>query len=117
MNQVVFPMRDASWNNAGNAVISISGLRIEAKADGVWTEIVKGVSFDLKKGEVLGLVGESGAGKSTVGLAALGYIRHGCRFKSGSIIFDGEDVVTMPEARKRHLRSVRKAYVAQSAAV
>lgn len=117
MNQVVFPMRDASWNNAGNAVISISGLRIEAKADGVWTEIVKGVSFDLKKGEVLGLVGESGAGKSTVGLAALGYIRHGCRFKSGSIIFDGEDVVTMPEARKRHLRSVRIAYVAQSAAV
>ncbi|MEO9338359.1 ABC transporter ATP-binding protein [Mesorhizobium sp. SB112] len=117
MNQVVFPTMIASRPaNADSVVLKVSDLRIEAKADDKWAEIVKGVSFELKTGEVLGLVGESGAGKSTIGLAALGYVRQGCRIKSGSIEFKQQDLLQLTEPRKRALRGVRIAYVAQSAA-
>ena len=115
MKQVVFPMVDDRLNHS-DKVLTVSDLRIEALSGGNWSEIVKGVSFDLQRGEVLGLVGESGAGKSTIGLATLGYVRQGCRIKSGGIIFDGEDLRELPQGRIRSLRGVRIAYVAQSAA-
>ena len=101
---------------ADSAFLKVLDLRIEAKVAGRWSEIVKGISFDLKRGEVLGLVGESGAGKSTIGLATLGYVRQGCRIKSGRVVFDGENILDLPGARQRHLRGVRIAYVAKSAA-
>ena len=91
-------------------------LRIEGQADEVWQEIVKGVDLDLHRGEVLGLIGESGAGKSTIGLAAMGYARPGCRISGGEIVFDGIDLMAASEAQKRRLRGKRIAYVAQSAA-
>ncbi|MFN6980262.1 MAG: ABC transporter ATP-binding protein, partial [Gemmobacter sp.] len=53
---------------------------------------------------------------STVGLAAMGYVRDGCRITGGSIVFDGTDLVTAGEAHRRSLRGARIAYVAQSAA-
>jgi peptide/nickel transport system ATP-binding protein len=101
---------------AGDTVLSISGLRIEARVKDEWLEIVKGVSLTLRRGEVLGLVGESGAGKSTIGLAALGYFRAGCRLAGGSVRFGGTDLLAMPESRRRALRGTKIAYVAQSAA-
>jgi peptide/nickel transport system ATP-binding protein len=101
---------------AGDTVLSISGLRIEARVKDEWLEIVKDVSLTLRRGEVLGLVGESGAGKSTIGLAALGYFRAGCRLAGGSVRFGGTDLLAMPESRRRALRGTRIAYVAQSAA-
>ena len=97
-------------------VIEIDDLRIEARLNDDWTQIVKGVSLSLKPGEVLGLVGESGAGKSTIGLAALGFFKSGCRPCGGSIRFGGRDLLAMPEARRRALRGTEIAYVAQSAA-
>ena len=97
-------------------LLKIHGLKIEGKSDEVWTPIVNGIELDLKKGEVLGLIGESGAGKSTVGLAAMGFTRDGCRISGGSVDFDGVDLVTASAAVKRNMLGKRIAYVAQSAA-
>lgn len=100
----------------GEILLEIRDLRIEGNSDGVWHPIVKGVDVTLRRGEVLGLIGESGAGKSTIGLAAMGFARPGCRFTGGSIVFDGIDLMTASEDLKRSLRGSRIAYVAQSAA-
>ena len=62
------------------------------------------------------MIGESGAGKSTIGVAAMGYAKPGCRINGGSIRFDGIELTTATEEQKRSLRGARIAYVAQSAA-
>jgi peptide/nickel transport system ATP-binding protein len=100
---------------AGN-VLAVRGLVVEARAQGGWSPIVCGVDLDVRRGEVLGLIGESGAGKSTIGLAAMGYARAGCRISAGTIIFDGEDLRRCAPARLQQIRGRRVAYVAQSAA-
>ena len=100
----------------GATLLDIRGLHIEGFADERWNPIVKGVDLTLKRGEVLGLIGESGAGKSTLGLAAMGYAKPGCRITAGAIVFDGADLVNAPEDQRRDLRGSRIAYVAQSAA-
>jgi peptide/nickel transport system ATP-binding protein len=100
----------------GESLLEIRGLKIEGNSDGVWHPIVKGVDVSLKRGEVLGLIGESGAGKSTIGLAAMGFARPGCRIAGGTIMFDGIDLRAASEEEKRLLWGSRIAYVAQSAA-
>jgi peptide/nickel transport system ATP-binding protein len=100
----------------GDTLLDVRDLHIEGESDEVWRPIVKGVDLTLKRGEVLGLIGESGAGKSTIGLAAMGYARAGCRISRGSVTFDGVDLVGASDEQRRKLRGTRIAYVAQSAA-
>jgi peptide/nickel transport system ATP-binding protein len=97
-------------------MLEIRDLLIEAEIEGAWKPIVNSLSLNLKKGEIVGLIGESGAGKSTLGLASLGYTKPGCRIVSGSIRFDGQELTTLSEPELRKLRGVRVSYVAQSAA-
>jgi len=97
-------------------LLDIKGLKIEGYSDEKWVEIVHGVDLTLHRGEVMGLIGESGAGKSTIGLAAMGFARDGCRISAGSVEFDGMELTTTPESDRRALRGSRIAYVAQSAA-
>ena len=97
-------------------LLEVKGLRIEGLSEKGWQEIVRGVNLQLKRGEILGLIGESGAGKSTIGLAAMGFARDGCRITAGKIIFDGIELSSAPENEKRKLRGTRISYVAQSAA-
>ena len=79
-------------------------------------EIVHGVDFDLQKGKVLGLIGESGAGKSTIGLAALGYGRGGVELTGGEVWVNGRDILQVGIGDLRKLRGAEVTYVAQSAA-
>ncbi len=98
-------------------LLEVRGLRIEApKKDEPAVKIVKGVDFDVKAGEVVALIGESGSGKTTISLGALAYTKPGLEFSGGSIKLKGEDVLTMEPARVRDLRGNRVAYLAQSAA-
>nr|WP_237352013.1 ABC transporter ATP-binding protein [Rhizobium sp. ACO-34A] len=97
-------------------LLEIRHLKMEARTLHGWHGIVNDVSLSVKRGEVVGLIGESGAGKSTIGLSALGFARGGCRFAGGEVVFDGTDLLRQPERKLRALRGKRIAYVAQSAA-
>ncbi|HET6621021.1 MAG TPA: ABC transporter ATP-binding protein [Dongiaceae bacterium] len=114
MNNTVKPIGDG--RTKGDVLLEIRNLQIEGESDEIWRPIVKGVDLTLKRGEVLGLIGESGAGKSTIGLAAMGYARGGCRISGGSVVFDGIDLLAAGDEARRKLRGSRIAYVAQSAA-
>ncbi len=103
-------------NEKKSVLLEIHDLKIEGFSDDEWIEIVHGIDLTLHRGEVLGLIGESGAGKSTIGLAAMGFTRDGCRISGGTVEFDGIDLTTASRSEKRALRGSRIAYVAQSAA-
>ncbi|SEC37702.1 peptide/nickel transport system ATP-binding protein [Rhizobiales bacterium GAS191] len=74
---------------------------------------VSNISFDLREGEILCVVGESGSGKSVLSSAIMGAVAKGLRIDRGSILFRGEDIVTMKEAQRRRLRGNRVAMVFQ----
>ena len=78
--------------------------------------IVEDISFALEKGRVLGLIGESGAGKSTVGLSAMAYGRGGVRITGGEVLVNGRDILKLGASGLRRLRGAEVTYVAQSAA-
>ncbi len=78
--------------------------------------IVDEVSLQLQRGKVLGLIGESGAGKSTIGLASMGYGRGGVRITGGEVIVNGRDILKGGIPGLRKLRGREVCYVAQSAA-
>ena len=100
----------------GDILLDMKNVCIEGYGEDGWNTIVEPISFQLKRGEVLGLIGESGAGKSTLGLSAMGFSRGGCRICEGEIFFDGMDLRKASETQLRDLRGARIAYVAQSAA-
>ncbi|MEM7546176.1 MAG: ABC transporter ATP-binding protein [Pseudomonadota bacterium] len=97
-------------------LVKVRDLKIEGRSGETWNQIVNGIDLDLHRGEVMGLIGESGAGKSTIGLAAMGFTRDGCRISGGTVEFDGIDLVAASADEKRALLGKRIAYVAQSAA-
>jgi len=106
----------SSNSGKGDILLEIKNLEIEGFSDEKWHDIVKGVDLTLRRGEVMGLIGESGAGKSTLGLAAMGFTQPGCRIKAGQIKFGGVDLAKLSDAKKRSYWGTRMTYVAQSAA-
>ena len=94
-------------------ILQIKGLRLESIAGHV---IVDNIDLHLNKGEVLGLIGESGAGKSTIGLSSMSYARAGVHIAGGQVILGGTDIRTLDADGRRGVRGKRIAYIAQSAA-
>ncbi|PAP97946.1 ABC transporter ATP-binding protein [Mesorhizobium mediterraneum] len=103
------------------SLLEIRKLRIEATSyspggDPQNTVIVDDVSLKLEKGRVLGLIGESGAGKSTIGLASMGYGRGGVRITGGEVLLNGRNILARGVQGLRKVRGNKVCYVAQSAA-
>jgi peptide/nickel transport system ATP-binding protein len=97
-------------------LLTMEHLVVEGFQEDRWDEIVHPIDVHIDRGEVLGLIGESGAGKSTIGIASLGFCRPGCRIVGGTISFEGIDLAAASAAQLREIRGVRISYVAQSAA-
>ncbi len=98
---------------SNETILKLTDLRVEALSGAV---LVDNVSLELKRGEVVGLIGESGAGKSTIGLASMVYARAGCRITGGKVEVAGDDVRELDADGRRERRGQRIAYIAQSAA-
>ncbi len=98
---------------AGSAV-AVQDLRVEIASTG--TSVISDVSFELERGEILGVVGESGSGKTTVGLALLGHARPGLRIAGGSVLLGDRDILTLGEEQRQRLRGSVVSYVPQDPA-
>lgn len=102
-------------------LLSVRNLRLEATMYPAnerpkSIKIVDDVSFDLEKGKVLGLIGESGAGKSTIGLSALAYGRGGVKIVGGEVYLQGQNILLLGAKGIQKIRGAAVCYVAQSAA-
>ena len=111
----------AETANKPKLLLDIRNLRIEATVHPPGEPprnimIVDDVSLTLERGKVLGLIGESGAGKSTIGLSPMGYGRGGVRITGGEILLNGRDIRKGGKAGVRTVRGREVCYVAQSAA-
>ena len=98
---------------ADDQILCLEKLRVETITGRV---LVDDVDVTLKRGEILGLIGESGAGKSTIGLASMAYARAGMRITGGTITLAGTELRASTALYRRHSRGKSIAYIAQSAA-
>ena len=89
-------------------------LIVGARIDGVVVPAIRRLSFDLQPAKTLGLVGESGAGKSMVGRAIAQLLPAGFEITAGSLVFEGEDLVQMAPARRRALLGRAIAFIPQA---
>jgi peptide/nickel transport system permease protein len=95
------------------SMLSVRGLTIAFAAGGRDIPVIRDVSFDLAPGEALGIVGESGCGKTITTRALLGLLPDGGRVTAGSAMFDGADLAVMPERDFSRIRGNMIALISQ----
>ncbi len=95
------------------SLLSLRDVTVTARLGGIDVELLRRVSFELAAGGVLGLVGESGAGKSMVGRLIAGLLPDGFRVSAGRVMFDGADLLGQPAAAVRRLLGRRIAFIPQ----
>ena len=94
-------------------VLSVEGLKTHFFTRAGTVRAVDGVDFALERGQVLGLVGESGSGKSVTGFSIMGLVDPPGRIAGGRILFEGQDLATLPPPQMRALRGARIAMIFQ----
>ena len=95
-------------------LLTVADLRVVFEGDrGVHTEAVSGVGFSLDPGKTLGIVGESGCGKSVTALSIMRLLPKSGTRVSGSVIFEGRDLAALPEREMQGLRGDRLAMIFQ----
>jgi peptide/nickel transport system ATP-binding protein len=96
-----------------NLILDVKGLRTQFFTEGGVVRAVDGVDFDVKRGEVVGLVGESGCGKSVTSLSIMRLISQPGKITEGKVIFDDQDLVTTPENKMVEIRGNRISMIFQ----
>lgn len=98
---------------SGSTICDVSGLTVAYHSGDAWLQAVRDVSFEIRTGEILAIVGETGSGKSTTAAAMIRMLPRNGRVVSGSVHFAGEDLLRLPDRAMRRLRGQDIAYVPQ----
>ena len=93
-------------------VLTLESLQVETINGAM---LVDKVDVKLKRGEILGLIGESGAGKSTIGLASMAYARAGCRITGGQIKINGVELARQRPPRRAAISAARASPISRRA--
>ncbi len=93
--------------------LSVNNLKVSFRTDGGKVQAVRDISFDLYKGETLAIVGESGSGKSLTSKAIMGISAVNAIYEGGEILYDGQDLIRIPEEEMHKLRGDKIAMIFQ----
>ncbi|CAN5455671.1 ABC transporter ATP-binding protein [soil metagenome] len=116
MNAVLDSRHDSARRPLGDTdapLLVAEGLTLTSTRDGRQSAVLRDISLELMRGRTLGLVGESGAGKSMLGRVLARQLPGGFSITSGRLLFAGEDLLTMPVAAHRELLGRRIAFIPQ----
>ncbi|HBF42423.1 MAG TPA: ABC transporter ATP-binding protein, partial [Desulfobacteraceae bacterium] len=97
------------------ALLEVDNLSIGYQTPNGFLEAVEGVSFSLEKGKSLGFVGESGCGKTTIGMALMRLLPRNTSVKGGHVAFEGQDMLKMSDEDMRLIRWKKVAMIFQAA--
>jgi peptide/nickel transport system ATP-binding protein len=96
-----------------NPILEVEDLKISVHSDGKEITLINGVSFQVNKGETLGIVGESGCGKSITSLSIMGLLQPNVKVSNGSIHLNAKNLVEMPKKAVRKVRGKEVAMIFQ----
>ena len=94
-------------------ILEVKNLKISFRTQGGTLKAVRDISFDLERGETLAIVGESGSGKSVTSKAILGILAGNSIVEGGEILFDGKDLLKVPEEDMQQIRGDKIAMIFQ----
>ncbi len=104
---------DGTLVNANLPTLTVEDIKTYFFTKAGIVKAVDGVSLSIGRGEILGLVGESGSGKTVTGFSIMGLVDPPGRVTAGRVIFDGQDIATLPENEMRRIRGRRIAMIFQ----
>ena len=102
----------AELNNR-EVILSVKDLKVNFRAYGGLVQAVRGISFDLYRGETLAIVGESGSGKSVTSKAIMGILANNAIVESGSIMYEGENLIEVSEDEFHRIRGKKIGFIFQ----